>query len=231
MLSHLPSVGKHTHASTTMHTHVRHRTTTSFKATPQLHCLAVLKKHTPQGQQPRLYLFNQLCASLVMMPSLGFRQADRSESWSTTFTRCKTDFTSVLLHWHRLTQPYHRCYATLTSRMLTHQRAATASDSLIRLLSQTKVQANGLEACLKVSNNRCVAPSSPRPSPPLLFFFFHWHTASVLNMDRGLNTTGYPLIVCGKQRIGETRIVTIHDGDAKGRRVLIVDDMVRSGGQ
>ena len=40
----------------------------------------------------------------------------------------------------------------------------------------------------------------------------------------------YTLVVCGKQRIGENRIVTIHDGDAKGKRILIVDDMVRSGG-
>jgi phosphoribosylpyrophosphate synthetase len=42
--------------------------------------------------------------------------------------------------------------------------------------------------------------------------------------------TGFSLVVCGKQRIGEERIVTIHDGDAAGKRILIVDDMVRSGG-
>ena len=143
------------------------------KPPPNFTVLLYSKNTHTQGQHPRLYLFNQLCASLVMMSSLGFRQADRSESWSTTFTRCKTDFTSVLLHWHRLTQPYHRCYATLTSRMLMHQRAATASDSLIQLLSQTKVQANGLEACLKVSKNRCVAPSSPRPSQLGYFALAH----------------------------------------------------------
>lgn len=39
----------------------------------------------------------------------------------------------------------------------------------------------------------------------------------------------YNLVVCGKQRVGETRIVTIHDGEAAGKRILIVDDMVRSG--
>jgi len=41
---------------------------------------------------------------------------------------------------------------------------------------------------------------------------------------------GYEKIICGKQRIGDQRLVTIHDGDPKGKRVLIVDDMIRSGG-
>ena len=41
---------------------------------------------------------------------------------------------------------------------------------------------------------------------------------------------GYPLIVCGKIREGEKRTVTVQDGDAKGHHVLIVDDLVRSGG-
>lgn len=41
---------------------------------------------------------------------------------------------------------------------------------------------------------------------------------------------GFPVIVCGKERIGENRIVTIQDGNPVGMRVLIVDDMIRSGG-
>jgi phosphoribosylpyrophosphate synthetase len=40
----------------------------------------------------------------------------------------------------------------------------------------------------------------------------------------------FPLITCGKQREGNERIVKIQDGDANGKRVLIVDDMSRSGG-
>lgn len=41
----------------------------------------------------------------------------------------------------------------------------------------------------------------------------------------------YPIIVCGKvRRGGDRRIVTIHDGDVSGRRVVIVDDLVHSGG-
>mmetsp|Transcript_26448 Transcript_26448/g.88622 ORF Transcript_26448/g.88622 Transcript_26448/m.88622 type:complete len:341 (-) Transcript_26448:344-1366(-) len=40
----------------------------------------------------------------------------------------------------------------------------------------------------------------------------------------------YDLITCGKQRVGDARIVTIQDGDASGKRVLIVDDMVKTGG-
>ena len=38
------------------------------------------------------------------------------------------------------------------------------------------------------------------------------------------------LIVCGKKRVGETRKVFIQDGDCKGKRILIVDDIVKTGG-
>eukprot|EP00038_Savillea_parva_P011183 m.195681 g.195681 ORF g.195681 m.195681 type:complete len:362 (+) comp19573_c0_seq1:233-1318(+) len=40
----------------------------------------------------------------------------------------------------------------------------------------------------------------------------------------------FPLIICGKIRDGDARVVNIQEGDANGKRVLIVDDMVRSGG-
>eukprot|EP00475_Leptophrys_vorax_P037662 TRINITY_DN6518_c0_g1_i1.p1 TRINITY_DN6518_c0_g1~~TRINITY_DN6518_c0_g1_i1.p1 ORF type:complete len:341 (+),score=95.30 TRINITY_DN6518_c0_g1_i1:23-1024(+) len=40
----------------------------------------------------------------------------------------------------------------------------------------------------------------------------------------------FPLVVCGKQRDGDKRVVKIQEGDATGKRVLIVDDMARSGG-
>eukprot|EP00668_Euglena_longa_P038403 GGOE01049407.1.p1 GENE.GGOE01049407.1~~GGOE01049407.1.p1 ORF type:complete len:351 (-),score=121.84 GGOE01049407.1:432-1421(-) len=42
--------------------------------------------------------------------------------------------------------------------------------------------------------------------------------------------SGYPLVVCGKKRIGDERHIVIQDGDPGGRKVLIVDDVVKSGG-
>mmetsp|Transcript_17500 Transcript_17500/g.26035 ORF Transcript_17500/g.26035 Transcript_17500/m.26035 type:complete len:333 (-) Transcript_17500:125-1123(-) len=41
---------------------------------------------------------------------------------------------------------------------------------------------------------------------------------------------GYHVITCGKQRVGDQRVVTIQEGNPKGKRVVIVDDLVRSGG-
>mmetsp|Transcript_26952 Transcript_26952/g.79459 ORF Transcript_26952/g.79459 Transcript_26952/m.79459 type:complete len:335 (+) Transcript_26952:27-1031(+) len=41
---------------------------------------------------------------------------------------------------------------------------------------------------------------------------------------------GYDLITCGKKRVGDERTVVIQDGDPTGKHVLIVDDMVKSGG-
>ena len=38
------------------------------------------------------------------------------------------------------------------------------------------------------------------------------------------------LIVCGKKRVGDTRKVFIQDGDCEGKRILIVDDIVKTGG-
>ena len=42
--------------------------------------------------------------------------------------------------------------------------------------------------------------------------------------------TDYPTIICGKVRDGEARKVTIQEGNPAGKHVLIVDDLVRSGG-
>jgi len=39
-----------------------------------------------------------------------------------------------------------------------------------------------------------------------------------------------PQIVCSKKRVGEKRHVYIHDGDPSGHHVVIVDDLIRSGG-
>jgi len=39
-----------------------------------------------------------------------------------------------------------------------------------------------------------------------------------------------PVVTCGKVRDGEKRIVNIQDGDAKGKHVVIVDDLVQTGG-
>jgi phosphoribosylpyrophosphate synthetase len=41
---------------------------------------------------------------------------------------------------------------------------------------------------------------------------------------------GFDIIVCGKVRDGERRIVTVQDGDPRGKNVVIVDDLVQTGG-
>jgi hypothetical protein len=40
----------------------------------------------------------------------------------------------------------------------------------------------------------------------------------------------YDVVTCGKKRVGKERIVMIQDGDCQGKHVLIVDDMVKTGG-
>eukprot|EP01062_Namystynia_karyoxenos_P067380 TRINITY_DN61311_c0_g1_i1.p1 TRINITY_DN61311_c0_g1~~TRINITY_DN61311_c0_g1_i1.p1 ORF type:complete len:410 (+),score=119.85 TRINITY_DN61311_c0_g1_i1:81-1232(+) len=40
----------------------------------------------------------------------------------------------------------------------------------------------------------------------------------------------YPVVVCAKKRDGEKRQVVITEGDANGKHVVIVDDLVRTGG-
>ncbi|XAR48096.1 Ribose-phosphate diphosphokinase [Bertholletia excelsa] len=40
----------------------------------------------------------------------------------------------------------------------------------------------------------------------------------------------FPMIVCNKVREGDQRIVRLKEGDPKGRHVVIVDDLVQSGG-
>ncbi|KAD2803974.1 hypothetical protein R6Q59_031812 [Mikania micrantha] len=40
----------------------------------------------------------------------------------------------------------------------------------------------------------------------------------------------FPVIICAKVREGDQRIVRIKEGDPKGRHVVIVDDLVQSGG-
>lgn len=40
----------------------------------------------------------------------------------------------------------------------------------------------------------------------------------------------YPVIICMKVRDGDSRKVTIMEGEAKNRHVLIIDDLVQSGG-
>eukprot|EP01129_Flabellula_baltica_P005579 TRINITY_DN2034_c0_g1_i1.p1 TRINITY_DN2034_c0_g1~~TRINITY_DN2034_c0_g1_i1.p1 ORF type:complete len:312 (-),score=66.29 TRINITY_DN2034_c0_g1_i1:31-966(-) len=41
---------------------------------------------------------------------------------------------------------------------------------------------------------------------------------------------GCDLVTCGKKRIGDVRKVVIQDGDVEGKRVVIIDDLVQSGG-
>jgi phosphoribosylpyrophosphate synthetase len=41
---------------------------------------------------------------------------------------------------------------------------------------------------------------------------------------------GYEIVTCGKTRDGDKRVVYIQDGNVKGKHVLIVDDLVQTGG-
>jgi phosphoribosylpyrophosphate synthetase len=41
---------------------------------------------------------------------------------------------------------------------------------------------------------------------------------------------GYEIVTCGKTRDGEKRIVIIQDGDPRDRHVIIIDDLVQTGG-
>jgi len=40
----------------------------------------------------------------------------------------------------------------------------------------------------------------------------------------------WPIVICGKVRDGDKRIVSIQDGDPKGMLIIIVDDLVQTGG-
>jgi len=47
------------------------------------------------------------------------------------------------------------------------------------------------------------------------------------SMFKGL---GYEIVTCGKTRDGDKRVVNIQDGNPKGKNVVIVDDLVQTGG-
>jgi ribose-phosphate pyrophosphokinase len=47
------------------------------------------------------------------------------------------------------------------------------------------------------------------------------------SMFKGL---GFEIVTCGKTRDGDKRVVTIQDGNAKGKKIVIVDDLVQTGG-
>lgn len=42
--------------------------------------------------------------------------------------------------------------------------------------------------------------------------------------------TQWPEIICSKTRVGAKREIRIRDGDPKGKHVVIVDDLVQTGG-
>ena len=44
------------------------------------------------------------------------------------------------------------------------------------------------------------------------------------------NSDVYEIIVCGKVRDGDNRVVTVQDGNVDGKKVVIVDDLVQTGG-
>jgi len=42
--------------------------------------------------------------------------------------------------------------------------------------------------------------------------------------------TEYPLLVCMKVRVGEERVIKVHEGEPEGKHCVIVDDLVQTGG-
>lgn len=48
--------------------------------------------------------------------------------------------------------------------------------------------------------------------------------------DMFKSTGSFEVIVCGKTRVGDKRIVHVQDGSAEGKNVVIVDDLVQTGG-
>eukprot|EP00727_Mastigamoeba_balamuthi_P008651 m51a1_g4408 putative protein (327) ;mRNA; r:431640-432996 len=46
----------------------------------------------------------------------------------------------------------------------------------------------------------------------------------------GVHFAGWDLVVCAKVRDGDRRIITISEGDPRGKHVFIVDDLVKTGG-
>eukprot|EP01090_Pellita_catalonica_P008573 TRINITY_DN1954_c0_g1_i1.p1 TRINITY_DN1954_c0_g1~~TRINITY_DN1954_c0_g1_i1.p1 ORF type:complete len:150 (-),score=29.01 TRINITY_DN1954_c0_g1_i1:435-884(-) len=46
----------------------------------------------------------------------------------------------------------------------------------------------------------------------------------------GKKFKGYEIIICTKVRDGKKRIVTLKEGNPKGKHVIIIDDLVQSGG-
>jgi ribose-phosphate pyrophosphokinase len=42
--------------------------------------------------------------------------------------------------------------------------------------------------------------------------------------------TGFAVVICGKVRNGDERAITIQDGDPSGKHIVIVDDLVQTGG-
>lgn len=47
------------------------------------------------------------------------------------------------------------------------------------------------------------------------------------SMFKGL---GFEIVTCGKTRDGDKRVVNIQDGNPNGKRIVIVDDLVQTGG-
>lgn len=64
----------------------------------------------------------------------------------------------------------------------------------------------------------------------MLASVLHYFSTTALSASGCLHHTIDFQIVCAKVREGEKRIVRIKEGDPAGRHVVIVDDLVQSGG-
>ncbi|CAM9295406.1 unnamed protein product [Phaeothamnion confervicola] len=94
---------------------------------------------------------------------------------------------------------------TLQNRFYLHGNAIASLQTTIPVLTRA----------LKESNVDCIA----FPDDGAAKRFAH--------MFQGL---GYHTVICGKVRDGDMRLITIQDGEPSGRHIVIVDDLVQTGG-
>eukprot|EP01071_Lankesteria_metandrocarpae_P003693 Lankesteria_metandrocarpae@DN3119_c1_g1_i1.p1 len=53
---------------------------------------------------------------------------------------------------------------------------------------------------------------------------------STFFIDPEEDEESYSLVICGKRRIGDSRVIYVQDGDPSDKNVLIVDDLIQTGG-
>ena len=94
---------------------------------------------------------------------------------------------------------------TLQNRFYLHGHAIGSLQTTIPLLIER----------IKQTNINCIAFPDDGAAKRFGFMF---------------QNSGYEIVTCGKTRDGDKRIVVIHDGEPINKHILIVDDLVQTGG-